>query len=216
MAIYGHSISYLPMWLLSWECGGFIPSSWRGAGRLVTTAEVTLAAKGQVVEGNRASAWLSWDVHSGAQLPWTVWRSRVRHFGWQPWSSQSTYMLNPKLPHHLTLALAVPSTRSAVPDPASFAWHLRIYQGRAAGETPVNETQRSSSQGACSEQKITGKLLVCWWAKRLWEDREGSWEGEVQAWPPGRVGARQVNTWRGRRHSGGNREQTVQRPGVGR
>ena len=68
-------------------------------------------------------------------------------------------MLNPKLPHHLTLALAVPSTRSAVPDPASFAWHLRIYQGRAAGETPVNETQRSSSQGACSEQKITGKLL---------------------------------------------------------
>lgn len=29
----------------------------------------TVAAKGQVVGGDTASAWLSWDVHSGARLP---------------------------------------------------------------------------------------------------------------------------------------------------
>lgn len=29
----------------------------------------TVAAKGQVAEGYTASAWLPWDVHSGARLP---------------------------------------------------------------------------------------------------------------------------------------------------
>lgn len=67
-------------------------------------------------------------------------------------------MLNPKLSHHLTLAHAVPSTRSAGPNLASFAWHLRIYLGLAAVETPVNETQRSSSQEACDQQKSNREI----------------------------------------------------------
>lgn len=108
-------------------------------------------------------------------------------------------MLNPKLSHHLAVAHAVPSTRSAGPNLASFAWHLRIYQGLAAGETPVNETQRPSSQEACGQQKsnqeITGGMMGTEAMRR-----QG---GEVQAWPPGRVGAHQVDTWRGSRHSVG-------------
>lgn len=67
-------------------------------------------------------------------------------------------MLNPKLSHHLAVAHAVPSTRSAGPNLASFAWHLRIYQGLATGETPVNETQRPSSQEACGQQKSNQEI----------------------------------------------------------